>query len=54
MKKFFLFAACAAFMVMGASAQDSKSILSEAQKAYNGYFLKAQSGNLDDDAAQSL
>jgi len=54
MKKIFLFVACASLMLTSAKAQDSKSLLSEAQKAYNGYFLNAQSGNLDDNAAQSL
>ncbi len=54
MKKFFLFVACASLMAMGAFAQDSKALFNEAQTAYNGYFLKAQSGNLDGDAAQSL
>lgn len=54
MKKFFLFVACAAFMVMGAKAQDSKALFGEAQKAYNNYFLKAQGGSLDEEGAQNL
>ena len=54
MKKIFLFVAIASFMVMGANAQDSKSLFGEAQKAYNNYFLKAQSGNLDEEGAQGL
>ena len=54
MKKIALMFACGMLLASTAIAQDSKSLLSEAQKAYNGYFLKAQSGNLDDDAAMSL
>lgn len=54
MKKIFLFVACASLMVMSAKAQDSKSLFSEAQKAYNNYFVKAQGGNLDEDAAADL
>lgn len=54
MKKFALMLACGMIFASAAIAQDSKSIYGEAQKAYNGYFLKAQSGNLDDDAAMCL
>lgn len=54
MKKIFLFVAIASFMVMGANAEDSKSLFGEAQKAYNNYFLKAQSGNLDEEGAEGL
>ncbi|MBR5638246.1 MAG: hypothetical protein IKW83_00640 [Muribaculaceae bacterium] len=54
MKKFFLFFACASLFVMGAKAQDSKSLFNEAQKAYNAYFVKAQTGDLDDEAAANL
>lgn len=52
MKKFFLFVACASLFVMGAKAQDSKSLLNEAKDAYNAYFVKAQA--LDDEAANNL
>ncbi len=54
MKKIAFPLVCGMLLASTAIAQDSKSIYGEAQKAYNGYFLKAQSGSLDDDAVTSL
>lgn len=54
MKKSIIMLACGMLMASSAIAQDSKALYGEAQKAYNGYFLKAQGGNLDDEAAMCL
>lgn len=56
MKKLFFVLACAGMLAISASAQqkDAKALTDEAQKAYNAYFLKAQMGKMDDEAAASL